>query len=436
MDTYSKKKVGYWSVASQKHLKELKSDTTGLGHLGNLSLAGKVGRFLGTIRGNGHIDNIRKLEEMAYSVGVQNSYELNRVILPLINEASEGKVRVKYNTAGDFVRVEEFMFESSDVLEISGSTFENMRPSNIERIVIDTMDETKKIPYLQSDLMQNLTLKGYSEEDVTRSLLLQNNFRLIQTLNKSSYQEPIISNEYVWGKNHEKIALTVSKLEIGQRESLKDIIRVIQGAQGLPLEQLSHQGQEILTLAKRVGMINPLQIVSNRGLAKDFGFSADLLQQEMYSDDILDDVKLLLASIRFGEHYTMYSRIQRPEDFLSSLIRYGEVGPHTANLTDYAMLEKKGIVTVVTRTKPGIYGPRTGPCLKLLRKDVAEAALKIITDADFVIGTQPEVTDFSALTDVNVSFSSEELRMHMAQSTESSKELEDYTLRILRNELL
>lgn len=74
--------------------------------------------------------------------------------------------------------------------------------------------------------------------------------------------------------------------------------------------------------------------------------------------------------------------------------------------------------------------------LKLLRRDVAEAALRIITDANFVIGSQPEVTDFSALTDVNVSFSPEELRMHMAESTESSKELEDYSLRVLRNELL
>lgn len=32
MDNHSKKKAGYWSIAAQKHLKELKSDTTGLVH--------------------------------------------------------------------------------------------------------------------------------------------------------------------------------------------------------------------------------------------------------------------------------------------------------------------------------------------------------------------------------------------------------------------
>lgn len=429
-------KSGYWSIATQKHLKELRIETTGLGHLGNLSLAGKVGRFLGSIRGNGQITNVRKLEEMAYGVGVQNNYELNKVIFPLLEQASEGKVKVKQNTIGEIIGLEEFMFESSDVLEIAGSTFEHTNPSNIERIVIDTMDETKKIPYLKSHLLESLSLQGYSEEDLNRSLILQNNFKLIHTLNKSFNQEPIISNEYVWGKNHEKIALIVSKLDIGQRDNLKDIISIIQGSQGIPLEQLSENSHEILNLAKKVGMINPVQIVSRRGITKDFGFSADLSKQDMYTDDILDDVKLLLASIRFGEHYTMFSRIESPRDFLNSLIKYGEIGPHTANSTDYAMLEKKGIVRVVEKTKYTYYGTRTGPCLQLLKEDVAKEALRIITEADYTLDVPQEIIDFSSITDINVSFSPEELRMHMAESTDASQEIEDYTLRVLRGELL
>lgn len=88
-------------------------------------------------------------------------------------------------------------------------------------------------------------------------------------------------------------------------------------------------------------MINPTTIVSTRGLQKDFGFSTNLLQPENYNNDILDDVKLLLASIRFGENYTPYSTINDPEKFLTKLIDSGDIGPHDANKTDYTLLEKR-----------------------------------------------------------------------------------------------
>lgn len=437
MSKADKIKSGYWSVATQKHLKVFRTDATGLSQLGNLNITGKVGRLLGAIRGNEQITDLGKLEVMANNVGIPSMYELIMVILPLLEKASDGRIELIKDVTGELQGVAEYMFEGSQVLEVTGQVFETLNPSEVERVVIQTMDETKRLPYLQNELIELLTKQGYKEQNIQLSIALQDNFKLIQLLNKSKTQEPIISNEYVWGQNHDKIAKAITSLDIGQRESLKEIIGIIQRAQGYPLEHLSKEANQILQIAKKVGMINPLSISSKRGFDKEFGFSSDLLRHDIYDDDILDDVKLLLASIRFGENYTQFSTITDAKQFLSYLIDRGNIGPHSANATDYTMLEKRGIVRVVTKTKQGYYGPRTGPCLELLRKDVAEEALRIISNPDYKIKIESEITEYSSLMEVGSCKSPEEMRIAMlGQTTESSQDIEEHTVRMLRGELL
>ena len=48
-----KKAKGYWPIATQKHLKGFMTDSVGLDEYDNIDLAGKSGRFIGSVRGNG-----------------------------------------------------------------------------------------------------------------------------------------------------------------------------------------------------------------------------------------------------------------------------------------------------------------------------------------------------------------------------------------------
>jgi len=442
MSNIEKIKFGYWSVATQKHLKVFQNESTGLSQLGSLHLAGKAGRFLGAIRGNNQIQDINKLLVIANNVGITGIPELVKFILPELERASDGRIELIKDTVGNITGLVEYLFEQSNVLQISGQVFENSNPTDIEKIVVSTMDETKKIPYLQNELTQLLTKENFSERDISLSLALQGQFRLIQILNKSKSKEAIISNEYVWGKDHKKIAMAISHLGLKEKEEIKQIIDIIQRAQGYPLDKISLETIEFLNLAKKIGMISPMTISTTRGIQKEFGFSADLLKPEDYKDDILDDVKLLLASIRFGENYTQYSTIWDPKEFLSYLIEHREIGPHDANSTDYIMLEKRGIVRVIEKTKTkfssyyGGYVKRTGPCLELLRKDIAEEALKIISSPDYKLPKDTDVTNFGSILDINSSLSPEESRILMGETTEAMKEVADESLRMLRGELL
>lgn len=438
MTIEKKVKAGYWSIATQKHLKQFQVDSAGLSNFGTINIAGKAGRFLGVIRGNGVIENMNKLVQMSNTVGINNRFELEMIILPYLAAASDQQIELIKDTTGRITGVAEYVFTNSKVLEISGQLFENLSPSELELVTVETMDETKKIPYLQSELTQLLVEQGYSEQDVLLAYALQKQFKLIQMFERSRSEERIISNEYVWGENSQKMAHAVSRLEIGGRQTLKEIIELIQRTQGYPLERLPVHTNEVLNLAKKIGMINPTTIVSSRGFQKDFGFSSNLIGASLYNDDILDDVKLLLASIRFGENYTPHTTINDPERFLNKLINSGDIGPHDANATDYTLLEKKGIVKVVTKTKYNSYTgrSRTGSCLELIRKDVAEEALKIIKSPDYNFQADSDITDFSSMIETGSFVTPEESRIRLGESPEHVQEVEEHAVRLLRGELL
>ncbi|MGG0075972.1 MULTISPECIES: hypothetical protein [Bacillus cereus group] len=429
-------KQGYWAIATQKHLRLYAQESPGLGRLGNLNTAGKAGRFLGVIRGNDRITNMDKLQQMAESVGIVSRAELERIILPDIEKASDKRVELIKDVKGDIVGIQEYLLSNNSILETTGKLFENLNPNEIELSSIEAMDETKRIPYFQNELIQILAAKGFKEESIKLSLILQQEYKLLTMVNKSKHSDPIISNEYVWGYNHDKIALAVSSLGITEKETLKQIIAKIQGHQGIPMEWLPKEAEEIIKTAKRTGMINPTSIISNRGIQKEFGFSSKLLEVDnlMYNDDILDDVKLLLASIRFGENYTEYSTITDPVKFLSKLLNTGFIGPHSANATDYTLLEKKGIVRVVTKTVPGFYGARTGPCLEIVKEDIAQNTLNIISNPDFIMNDYGGINDFSSMMDAGGFITPEHNRAILGELSESSRELEEEALKKLRGE--
>ncbi len=436
MDNKRKIKEGYWSVAAEKHLKNYTDESQNLDEVDNLNIAGKAGRFIGTIRGNGTIENIKKIEKMAGSVGIRRNM-LHKIILPAI-EKSTDKVEIIRDSTDEITGVAEYVFDSDSVLEITGEVFEKQNPSKIERIAIETMEETKKLPYYQRELIDKLLKQGYLEQEVSIALAIQEQFQLIQKVNLTKTNDPIISNEYIWGRNHKKIAAAIAPLQLEQKQSMKQMIEAIQSSQGMPLEKLPDIDKNLLLLAKKTGILNPAIISSTRGLEKEFEFTPDILKTDAINEDILDDVKLLLASIRFGENYTEYSTIQEPEKFLRALINNRKVGPHSANASDYILLEKRGIVKVSMGSKYSSYTgkTRTGYCMELLKKDVAQEALRIIESKEYNIKISDNDENYDIASTVGSFISPEEARIKMGVMPEPVREAEEYLNKVLRDELI
>lgn len=434
-----KKIEGYWSIAAQKHLKGFTTDSVGLDEYDDIDLAGKAGRFIGSIRGNSKITSIKKIEKIGNTVGIKPK-ELNKIILPQIEIATKGQVELIRNSAGDITGIEEYVFTNDDVISLTGEIFESLNPTNIEYATIETLDYTKRVPYLMSEIYDVLNKSGFKDADIEMAVSLQEQFKLIQKLDKINKKDPIISNEYIWGINHEKIAYALGHISLDEKQSIKQMIEDVQKYQGIPTDDIKHMQTQLYQLAIKIGMLNPVRIVSNRGLEKDFVFSSNILRPFTQNDDIMDDVKVLLASIRFGEKYTEYSTIQNPSKFLRALLSNDTVGPHSANLTDYILLEKKGIVKVVedSKTRWGYNGmyTRSGPCLKLIKKDIAQKALEIIENADYVYNDCNDSINADYLGDTGNYMNAEEIRVRIAESPRGVSEAQELLNMALRDETI
>lgn len=433
------KAKGYWSIAAQKHLKGFTTDSVGLDEYDDIDLAGKAGRFISSIRGNSKITNIKKIEKIGNTVGIKPK-ELHRIILPQIEKATNGQVELIKDISGEITGIAEYVFTNDDVISLTGDIFESLNPNNIEYATLETLDQTKRVPYLTSEIYSILNKSGFNDKDIEVALSLQTQFKLIQRLDKINKKDPIISNEYIWGPNHEKIAYALCNISTNDRQSIKQMIDEVQSCQGISEEDIQQMRVELFQLAVKIGMLNPIKIVSSRGFSKDFVFSSNILQPFSVNDDIMDDVKVLLASIRFGEKYTEHSTIHNPGRFLRCLINNDTVGPHSANSTDYILLEKKGIVKVVkdTKTRYGYYGPytRTGPCLKLIKRDVAEKALEIVENANYTYSEENETEAMDYVDDTGNYINSEEIRVRLADSPQGVSEAQELLTMALRDETI
>lgn len=427
-----RKTNGFWSIAARKHLKEFVDYSDNGDIFDRLNVAGKTGLFLGTIRGNKQLDNIKKIEKMASQVGIK-PIELHRIILPQLEESSDKKIEIHRDSLGNVTGIEEYVFDTQSTLEITGKVFEDLNPTDKEIITVNTLEETKKVPYTQNEITEIMVQKGFKENDINISLDIADQFKLIRKVAKKN--DPIISNEYIWGSNNQRIALAVGELGKIQKDSLGITIGEIQNCQGIPYENLTIADKKLFDLAKKIGMINPIKIVTNRNVNKEFEFTQSTNWLPA-SEDIFDDVRLLLASIRFGENYTQHSTIYSAQKFLSAWIRNGEVGPHDANSTDYIMLEKKGIAKVVYKSKQkwgynGYYNA-TGYYLELVKEDVAREALKFING--IIEENDLSIDDYNQIAQSSNYYSAEEQRVRMGDVPESSKETDEYIQRILRDE--
>lgn len=429
-----RKTNGFWSIAARKHLKEFVDYSDNADIFDCLNVAGKTGLFLGAIRGNKQLDNIQKIEKMASQVGIK-PIELHKIILPQLEQSSDKQIEIIKDNVGTIIGIEEYVFDTQSTLEITGKVFEDLHPADKEIIVINTLEETKKVPYTQSEITEDMVKRGFKENDVQITLDVANQFKLLRKVAKKD--DPIISNEYIWGSNNQRIALAIGELSKIQKDSLGSVIDEIQKYQGVPYENLTIADKDLFNLAKKIGMISPIKIVTNRNVDKEFEFTQSMNSLST-AEDIFDDVRLLLASIRFGENYTQHSTIYSAQKFLSAWIRYGEVGPHDANSTDYIMLEKKGIakVTYKSKVKYGRYGNynATGYYLELVKEDVAKEALKFIDGIIEENDLKNDIINYDQIIKSSDYFSSEAQRVRMGDLPESSKEAEEYIQRILRDE--
>ena len=417
---------GYWAVATQKHLSKFQTSSQNYEEFDALNISGKAGRLLGLIRGNTRITNMKKLEKLAGTMGI-GKRELRNTILPELEKVTEKKIELQRNSLKEIIGIEEYFLDSEEVLSAAGDYFEYMAPEETERITVESMSNTKKIPVSNTEIYALLG-KDYSEEAIGQALKYQEQFKLLKR--SFIHGEDIYSNEYIWAGKQDKILYSLPQLDITSKEELATFIEILQNTQGTSQSQINIDTQLIL-LAKKTGIIDPVTIKTKRHFDQEFLFTSNFLGGETLVNDILDDVKLLISAIRFGTKYTSFSRLSDPVRFLESLIGGNKVGPHSANGTDYILLESRGIV----RITPSLSHPDRY-YMELLKKDIGLMALKILKSSNYEMESSISNCSFDSSTAYPIFESPEDTRMKLAESSAVIAEAEDYFIEVLRDERL
>ena len=129
---------------------------------------------------------------------------------------------------------------------------------------------------------------------------------------------------------------------------------------------------------KATGMYDVNHVINPSG---EFGFVTRPAAFHKFNDPLVDDAfdlaKTLVAALFYGMTQSRASRgrIAMIDALLRRLIGGGAVGPATAIGEDYRVLETKGVIRV---TKAKTYGYT----MKLLKRDVGEMALKVLTTGE------------------------------------------------------
>jgi len=179
-----------------------------------------------------------------------------------------------------------------------------------------------------------------------------------------------------------KIKAVLDSLSTNDQTKLNELTESLKKKACISVDTAKAQlGDQLFNKVTAIGLFD-INVVSNS--TEEVGFltlpSAFSKFSSSMVEDAFDLAKAFVSSVTYGMIKSSYERgqIQMVDVLLSALVRGESVGPVRAIAEDYKILELKGVVEVKTGTKKG----RTGPMLKLLKKEVGELTLQAIRQGD------------------------------------------------------
>jgi hypothetical protein len=265
--------------------------------------------------------------------------------------------------------------EKVDVLSITGKLFLELTPTAQAQITIHVLQETLKIP-IPRDVLIGL-LAAYEESIVDRTIQHLLAFKILSQTNDREGGSPLLYNPNAFQSNAEDVFTAINGLNSSDRQESMDILEFVRTNPGIPIPVKFNQN--IVRLLISCGLVDSSAIVTSAGRVQQEFTTAPYIWGALGANelgsDVLDDAKLLLNCLRFGQLYSTSGRgkIMDPYVLVDALINKGSVGPASAIGHDYPMPLARGIVSIVeSRIQPGRFH------MELRKEDVAETVRDVL----------------------------------------------------------
>lgn len=366
-----KKTKGSWLI---HHTNKLQGVTNQTGYEKTF-LAGKAGILLSAISSNNQVTvNNDRLTVLAKAANINTTFELPK----LIEVLQQQKL---IDTAGGGIAV--LGVTTAKTLQHTSDIFDALAPGSTEVATIALAELASLEPVLAGHVAVELA-DSYQLGKAEIGQLMSDAEQIgFVDAEKLSPGETLLFNGNLFRRETtRKIKAVLDSLTSAEQSKLNELTETLKKQACVDTDFANKLlGEPLFKKVTAIGLFD-ISVVSNS--TEDVGFLTLPSAFSKYSNSMVDDAfdlaKAFVSSVTYGMTKSSYARgqIQMVDALLSALVRGESVGPVNAIAQDYKVLELKGVVEVKTGTKKG----RTGPMLRLLKKEVGELALQAIRQGD------------------------------------------------------
>jgi len=338
-------------------------------------LAGKAGILLSAISGNWNFSvSNEKLEVLAQASNINLQFEL-----PALKEVLRKQGLIDVGQTGISV----LGVTTSSALQHTANIFNGRNPKPTEQAAI-ALAELASIAPISTKLAAEKIGDEFKLPTNTVSELLKSTEEIgFADFEKIDDAESLIFNGNLFRReNTRKAKLVLDSLSSQDQAKITEFNALLKGRACLLVEEaIRILGQSLFDKVSAIALYD-INVVSNS--AESTGFVTMPSAFSKFSTSMIEDAfdlaKAFISSITYGivKSYHERGRIRMVEALLHTLVRGEPVGPVDAIAQDYKILELKGVVQVYQGSKKG----RSGPMMKLLKREVGELALQAIMSGD------------------------------------------------------
>lgn len=338
-------------------------------------MAGKAGILLSAISANQETTvNNDRLTVLAKAANINTTFELPKLVEVLkqqqLIDTSAGGVAVLGVT-------------TTTALQHTSDLFDSLNPGTNEIASIDLAEHASIAPILANDIASDLAdMYKLPSSDLGQLFSDAEQIGFVDTEKLDSNNTLLFNGNLFRRDSTQKIKTVLDSLNTSEQTKLNEITEILRKKACVSTDYARQfLGDPLFQKVTAIGLFD-ISVVSNS--SEDVGFLTLPSAFSKYSNSMVDDAfdlaKAFVSSVTYGMTKSYYERgqIQMVDALLSALVRGDSVGPVAAIAEDYKLLELKGVVEVKQGTKKG----RTGPMLRLLKKEVGELALQAIRQGD------------------------------------------------------
>jgi hypothetical protein len=366
-----KKVKGSWLIHHTNKLQRFQSQ---VGYE-RVYLAGKAGILLSALSADKNRELGRdKVEALASAANINVMFELPKLLetlagRELIDNASSGVSVLGVSTA--------------TTLQHTADIFEAHGPSGSELASLSLAEQASVAPIRSEDAASQLSDEyKLSSSDIRKSLADAEAMGFVDAETLSGNEKLLFNGNLFRRDNPIKLKKVLDSLQPGEQRSLNDLTSQLQAKACIEVSEVQRMlGKPLFEKVMSVGLFD-VNVVSNSTEATGFVTLPAAFRKYSTSmvEDAFDLAKAFVSSITYGMTKSSQSRgrIDMVRALLGTLVRGEPIGPVPAIAEDYKILELKGVVRVAYGTKKG----RSGPMMTLLKREVGEMAMQVISNGD------------------------------------------------------